>query len=71
VWLEGLGILKKFSDLIKTQTHNLPACSIALEPCMLLCAHEVKNIRIFDMIKSTMKKNSSFSTEAVTGLPKN
>jgi hypothetical protein len=30
VQLEGLGKLKKFNDLIRTRTWNLPACSIAL-----------------------------------------
>jgi hypothetical protein len=29
VWLEGLGKLNNFNDLIGTQTCNLPACSIA------------------------------------------
>jgi hypothetical protein len=28
VWLEGLDKLKKFNDFIRTETHELPACSI-------------------------------------------
>jgi hypothetical protein len=35
VRLEGLGKLKKPSDLIRNLTHNLPACSIVPEPTML------------------------------------
>jgi hypothetical protein len=35
VWLEGLGKLKKFSDLIGTQTRDLPACSIVPQPITL------------------------------------
>jgi hypothetical protein len=28
VWLEGLGKLKTFNDLIRSRPYNLPACSI-------------------------------------------
>jgi hypothetical protein len=38
VCLEGLGNLKKFSDLIGTQTRDLLACSIAFQPSTLLHA---------------------------------
>jgi hypothetical protein len=35
VRLEGLGKLKKFNDLIGSQTRDLPACSIAPQSSML------------------------------------
>jgi hypothetical protein len=35
MWLEGLGKLKQFIDLIGTGTHDLPACSIVSEPTTL------------------------------------
>jgi hypothetical protein len=35
VCLEGLGKSKKFSDLIGTQTYDLPACNIVPPPFML------------------------------------
>jgi hypothetical protein len=35
VQLEGLGKLKQFSDLIGTQTHDLPVYSIAPQPSTL------------------------------------
>jgi hypothetical protein len=35
VRLEGLGQLKKSSDLIGNGSHDLPACSIAPQPTML------------------------------------
>jgi hypothetical protein len=38
VRLEGLGKLKKFGDLIGTQTHYLPVCSIVSQPTTLPCA---------------------------------
>jgi hypothetical protein len=28
MWLEGLGKLKKYNDLIGNRNHDLPACSI-------------------------------------------
>jgi hypothetical protein len=37
MWLEGLGILKKFKD-IGFRTRNLLACSKVPQPTMLLCA---------------------------------
>jgi hypothetical protein len=37
VWLEGLGKLKKFIHLIGSQTHDLPACSIALNHYATVC----------------------------------
>jgi hypothetical protein len=36
VQLEELGKLKKFNDLIRTQTCDLPACSIVPQPFMIL-----------------------------------
>jgi hypothetical protein len=36
--MEGLGQLKKFSDLIGNRTRDLPACSIAPQPSTLPCA---------------------------------
>jgi hypothetical protein len=33
--LEGLGTFKKFSDLTRTRTSNLPACSIVSQPSAL------------------------------------
>jgi hypothetical protein len=41
VRLEGLGKLKKFNDLIRNRTHDLPACSIVPQPTMLSCAHSI------------------------------
>jgi hypothetical protein len=38
VQLEGLGKLIKTNDLIKTWTHDLPACSIVPQPTTLPCA---------------------------------
>jgi hypothetical protein len=35
VRLEGLGQLKKFSDLIGTRTRDLPVCSIVSQPTTL------------------------------------
>jgi hypothetical protein len=35
MWLEGLGELKRFNDLIKIRTCNLPACSIVPQPSTL------------------------------------
>jgi hypothetical protein len=35
VRLKELGKLKKFSDLLGTQTRDLPACNIAPQPSML------------------------------------
>jgi hypothetical protein len=35
VRLEGLGQLKKSNDLIRTQTRDLPACSIMPQPTKL------------------------------------
>jgi hypothetical protein len=32
VWLEGLGKLKKFNDLIRTRICDIPACSIVPQP---------------------------------------
>jgi hypothetical protein len=46
MWLEGLGKLKKFIDLIGTRTCNLPICSIVPQPSTLLYApnvHELKS----------------------------
>jgi hypothetical protein len=42
VRLEGLGKLKKFSDLIGTRNHDLPACSIVPQPTTLLCSPPIK-----------------------------
>jgi hypothetical protein len=38
VRLQGLGKLIKFDDLIRSETRNLPACSIVPQPTMLLHA---------------------------------
>jgi hypothetical protein len=38
VLLEGLGKLKKLSDIIRNQTRDLPACSIAPQTTTLLCS---------------------------------
>jgi hypothetical protein len=35
VLLEGVGTLKKFNNLIGTQTHDLPACSIETKYILL------------------------------------
>jgi hypothetical protein len=32
VWLEGFGKLIKFKNLIRSQTHDLPPCTIMLQP---------------------------------------
>jgi hypothetical protein len=36
VQLKGLDQLRKFSDLFRNQSHNLPACSIVPQPTTLL-----------------------------------
>jgi hypothetical protein len=46
MWLEGLGELKKFSDLIRTQTCDLLACSIVSQPTTLPCAPKISVIQI-------------------------
>jgi hypothetical protein len=38
VWLEGSDKLKKCNDLIRTQTHDIPAFSIVHQPTTLLRA---------------------------------
>jgi hypothetical protein len=40
VQLEGLGRLTKFIELIRTQTHDLPAYSIEPKQSLLSCAPE-------------------------------
>jgi hypothetical protein len=68
-WLEGLGKLKKFNDLIRNETHDLPACSIMPQPITLLHAPVLKgaiviagfkcfrfmswNMTLFDMVDYT------------------
>jgi hypothetical protein len=42
VLLEGLGKLKKFNDVIGTQTHDLPARSIVPQPSTLPHATQIK-----------------------------
>jgi hypothetical protein len=50
VQLEGLGKLKKSSDLIGAPTCNLPACSIVPQPTMLQRAP-----LLFTFIKKTIQ----------------
>jgi hypothetical protein len=38
VLMEGLGKSKIFNDFVETRTHNIPACSIVLQPSKLLRA---------------------------------
>jgi hypothetical protein len=61
VQLEGLGKLKNFNELIRIQTHDLPACSTVPQPTMLPRA---PNVCLID--KRTM--DLDMGTHYFTGL---
>jgi hypothetical protein len=61
LWIEGLGKLEKFNDLIRNQTRDLPTCNIVPQPTALL-------LKIEDDIDLQDSYDELFISESFIGL---